>query len=325
LTTLAGDRWDTPRHPLRAGPNWHDVQVRIEGEAVADVEHNFRQRWTATTGRDDLPHRDPAYDPAWQTPVQIARTIPRHVYPFAPRGEYGIHHAYINALRGAKRFVYLENQYLWCPDIMDALIAAMNREMETSFPRIAIVLPARATSGKWDNDQHVTKLREIDNGRGMISVYSLYTSGPNAGARPFTYRPIYLHAKVAIIDDEWLTVGSANLNNRGLVTDSEINAVVRDAALARDLRIDLWAEHLALPREQVRGGRPHRPHRPPLARPRRGERAHHRARGSPADLADPPLQRRPHARLLAAGRDRGAHLRTLTGERSTPTPRRAAS
>ena len=251
LTTLAGDRWDTSRHPLRAGPNWHDVQVRIEGEAVADVEHNFRQRWTATTGRDDLPHRDPAYDPAWRTPVQIARTIPRHVYPFAPRGEYGIHHAYINALRGAKRFVYLENQYLWSPDIMDALIAAMNREMETSFPRIAIVLPARADSGKWDNDQHIAKLRAVDNGRGMISVYSLYTSGPNAGRHPFTYRPIYLHAKVAIIDDEWLTVGSANLNNRGLVTDSELNAVVRDAALARDLRIDLWAEHLALPREQV--------------------------------------------------------------------------
>jgi phosphatidylserine/phosphatidylglycerophosphate/cardiolipin synthase-like enzyme len=67
----------------------------------------------------------------------------------------------------------------------------------------------------------------------------------------FTYRPIYVHAKVAIIDDEWLTVGSANLNNRGLLTDSEINAVVRDHDLARTLRVDLWAEHLALPRERV--------------------------------------------------------------------------
>ncbi len=57
--------------------------------------------------------------------------------------------------------------------------------------------------------------------------------------------------KAAIIDDEWLTVGSANLNNRGLVTDSELNAVVRDPAIARGLRIALWAEHLALPRDEV--------------------------------------------------------------------------
>jgi phosphatidylserine/phosphatidylglycerophosphate/cardiolipin synthase-like enzyme len=251
LTTFQGDRWDTPQHPLRAGPNWHDVQVRIEGEAAADVEHNFRQRWLATAGAGPLPHREPAWEESWQTPVQIVRTIPRGVYPFAPRGEYGIHHAYTRALRGAQRLIYLENQYLWSPDVVDALIAAMNKQHTEPF-RIVIVLPARAYSGKWDNDQHVAKLREVDDGRGIVSVYSLYTSGPSSiGVQAFTYRPIYVHAKVAIVDDEWLTVGSANLNNRGLITDSEINAVVRDPELARNLRVDLWAEHLALPREQV--------------------------------------------------------------------------
>src|SRR5436190_3668987 len=250
LTTFQGDRWDTPQHPLRAGPNWHDVQGRIEGEAVADVEHNFRQRWLATTGDGDLPHREPTWDESWQTPVQIVRTIPRGVYPFAPRGEFGIHHAYTRALRQAQRLIYLENQYLWSPDIVDALIAAMNGKHAEPF-RIVIVLPARAYSGKWDNDQHVAKLREIDDGRGIVSVYCPYTSGPNIGVHAFSYRQIYVHAKVAIVDDEWLTVGSANLNNRGLITDSEINAVVRDRDLARNLRVELWAEHLALPREHV--------------------------------------------------------------------------
>lgn len=250
LTTLEGDRWDRPGHALRAGPTWHDVHLRIEGEAVADVEHNFRQRWQATTGGDDLPRRPPASDPSWQTPAQIVRTIPRAVYPFAPRGEFGIHHAYIRALRQARRLIYLENQYLWSDDVMDALIAAMNRPGTDSL-RIVIVLPAHAARGKWDNDWHVSKLRDADQGRGIVSVYSLYTSGPRAGRRPITYRPTYVHAKVAIIDDEWLTVGSANLNDRGLVTDSEINVVVRDEEIARNLRIDLWAEHLALPREQV--------------------------------------------------------------------------
>jgi Phosphatidylserine/phosphatidylglycerophosphate/cardiolipin synthases and related enzymes len=77
------------------------------------------------------------------------------------------------------------------------------------------------TSGKWDNDRHVEKLRKADGGRGIAEVYSLYASGPCNGVQPFRYRPTYVHAKVAIFDDEWLTIGSANLNDRGLVTDSE--------------------------------------------------------------------------------------------------------
>ena len=46
-------------------------------------------------------------------------------------------------------------------------------------------------------------------------------------------------------------VGSANMNDRGFVTDSELNVLIHDAGLARDLRLDLWAEHLALPRAEV--------------------------------------------------------------------------
>src|ERR1700694_3438711 len=57
LTTFAGDRWDFGDHNLRAGVNWHDAQAMIEGEAVADAERNFRERWTAVTGESSLPHR----------------------------------------------------------------------------------------------------------------------------------------------------------------------------------------------------------------------------------------------------------------------------
>lgn len=255
LTTFQGDRWDLPGHPLRAGPNWHDVQIRLEGEAVSDVEHNFRQRWQAVTGERALPHRDPAWQPDWRTPVQIVRTIPRRVYDFAPRGEFGIHHVYLHAIRQARRLIYLENQYLWSPEIRNALIEAMNRQAAPF--RIVIVLPARAYDGKGDNDQHVAALREADKGRGIVSVYCPYASGPNAGARAFSYRPTYVHAKVGVIDDEWLLIGSANLNDRGLITDSEIMAVAHDPALARQVRIDLWTEHLALARDQVADTAPH--------------------------------------------------------------------
>ena len=262
LTTFQGDRLDLPGHALRAGPNWHDVQLQIEGEAVADVERNFRQRWIGSIGHGDPPNlsalppsRAPRVDPAWQTPAQIVRTIPHRTYRELWQGEYGIYHAYLAALSRARRFIYIENQYLWSPQVMDVLINQIQRHHDRPF-RIVIVLPAGAHSGKWDNDQHVDQLREADAGRGIVEVYTLYASGPSAGLYAFRYRPVYLHAKVCVIDDAWLTAGSANLNNRGLITDSELNVVTNDRDLARRVRVDLWAEHLALPREQVENGDP---------------------------------------------------------------------
>jgi phosphatidylserine/phosphatidylglycerophosphate/cardiolipin synthase-like enzyme len=250
LTTFAGDRSDARDHPLRAGVNWHDATVLIEGEAVADVEDNFRQRWEAVTGDAGLPHAEPAVDLAWETPTQIVRTIPSGRYPFAPKGEFGIHHAYLELIRGARELVYLESQYLWAPEVMDALIAAIEQPPSATF-RIVIVLPARATSGKWDNDQHVEMLRKVDRGRGIAEAYSLFTSGPTTGVQPFGYRPVYVHAKVGVIDDEWLIIGSANLNSRGFVTDSELNVLAHDGDLARAVRMDLWGEHLGLARDEV--------------------------------------------------------------------------
>ncbi len=257
LTTFQGDRWDLPGHALRSGPNWHDVQLRLEGEVVADVEHNFRQRWQDSCRNcypaavpELLPAQAPRVDAAWHTAAQVVRTIPHDTYASVRRGEFGIYHSYLNAFRRAKRFIYIENQYLWSPHVMDVLIEQVQRRRETPF-RIVIVLPAGAHSGKWDNDRHVDTLRAVDDGRGIVSVYAPYASGPSAGVHAFRYRPVYVHAKVAIVDDEWLSVGSANLNNRGLITDSEINVVVSDREIAVNLRIDLWAEHLAAPREQV--------------------------------------------------------------------------
>ncbi len=66
-------------------------------------------------------------------------------------------------------------------------------------------------------------------------------------------RPVYIHAKIGIVDDAWLTIGSGNLNNHSLFNDSEVNVVTCDPELALDTRLRLWAEHLELPRDQVDG------------------------------------------------------------------------
>jgi phosphatidylserine/phosphatidylglycerophosphate/cardiolipin synthase-like enzyme len=64
---------------------------------------------------------------------------------------------------------------------------------------------------------------------------------------------VYVHSKIGIVDDRWLTLGSANLNEHSLFNDSEMNIVTHDRALARDTRLRLWAEHLERPQEEIDG------------------------------------------------------------------------
>src|SRR5713226_10422215 len=112
---------------------------------------------------------------------------------------------------------------------------------------VAIVLPDHPNVGRDFTDAGLARLREevpeaIAQGR--IQAFCLATSTNIDGVEH--YRPIYVHAKVAIVDDLWSTVGSANLNNRGMRDDTEMNVATLNAELARDLRLMLWAEHLGL-------------------------------------------------------------------------------
>jgi phosphatidylserine/phosphatidylglycerophosphate/cardiolipin synthase-like enzyme len=66
-------------------------------------------------------------------------------------------------------------------------------------------------------------------------------------------RPVYVHAKAGIVDDRWVTLGSANLNAHSFYNDSEVNVVTCDAALARDTRLRLWAAHLERDIDDVAG------------------------------------------------------------------------
>jgi phosphatidylserine/phosphatidylglycerophosphate/cardiolipin synthase-like enzyme len=255
LTTFQGDRWDTYQHTMRFGVNWHDVQVRLQGEVVQDVEENFVQRWNSVTGErlERLPRKP--LDPSWDTTAQIVRTIPAGIYPFSPQGEFGIHHALTSAIRRAERFVYLENQYIWAPEVIESLIEAMNRTRTSPF-RIVLVLPKDAYTGKYDNDEHVRLLSRVDGGRGIFHAYSLCSGGPAMSPRGYCYPAIYVHAKVSVVDDEWLSVGSGNLNRRGLATDSEMNVQSIAPEVARSLRVRLWAEHLGLHEEKVASADP---------------------------------------------------------------------
>ena len=252
VTAFDADRWDVRQHSYRDGLNWHDTHWRLEGPCVADVATNFRQRWNAVAPRDPVRPAAPPEPIDGGSEAQVQRTIPKGNYPFAPQGIFGIAYAYRRAIARAERYIYLENQYLWSPEITEALCEAIQRGRRTGL-RVALVLPVHPNVGKGDTDRHVQELLDADEGHGVFRAYGLYTSWHDPEEDCYKYRTVYVHAKVGIIDDTWVTVGSANLNGRGMATDSEINVTTTDPAVARALRLTLWAEHLRRPEGVLAG------------------------------------------------------------------------
>jgi phosphatidylserine/phosphatidylglycerophosphate/cardiolipin synthase-like enzyme len=235
LTTLAGDRFDTSRHPARGAFGWHDVTARLRGPAVADVASHFAMRWREVTD-EALPATEPPRE-AGAHAVQVVRTVPERIYDALPRGDFSLLEAYVGALRGAERYVYLESQFLWSPEIVAVLEQKLREPPRDEF-RVVVLLPAKPNNGQEDTRGQLGVLIDADDGAGRFVAGSLF----QAGAWPL--QPVYVHAKVGIVDDRWLTIGSANLNEHSLFNDTEMNVVVADEDLATELRKRLWAEHL---------------------------------------------------------------------------------
>ncbi len=243
LTSQSGDRFDSSDHPARAALGWHDVTSRIEGPAVDDVADHFRMRWREVTGEQLQPTLEGTRK-AGDVELQVVRTVPERVYRAVPRGDFRILESYAGALRGAQRLVYLENQFLWSPEIARLLREKLVRPPTPEF-RLLLVLPAQPKSGSDDTRGVLAELIEADAGNGRVLACALYArQGGHAD-------PIYVHAKVGIVDDRWLTLGSANLNEHSLFNDTEMNVVAHDPDLARKTRLRLWAEHLELPADKI--------------------------------------------------------------------------
>jgi phosphatidylserine/phosphatidylglycerophosphate/cardiolipin synthase-like enzyme len=248
LTSFGGERLDRSEHPPRGTLGWHDACFRLEGPIVADVAAHFLLRWRSLA--TDAP-RDPAARPA---PVpggleaQLVRTVPEHVYAGLPRGEFSILESYLRALRSADRLVYLESQFLWSPELVSVLAAKLREPPRDDF-RVVVVLPAHPNNGTDDTRGQLGVLVDAAKRGGLAERFlacTLYQPGPRG-------RPVYVHAKVAVVDDRWLTAGSANLNDHSLFNDTEVNIALRDEQAVRAARLRLWAEHLERPAADVDG------------------------------------------------------------------------
>lgn len=244
FTALQGDRHDDGAHLPDRPLGWHDLAAELHGPVVADVATHFVQRWSEVA-HEPLP--EPVVQPpAGDTSVQLVRTVPERNYAFARKGEFTILEAYLRALRSAESLVYLENQFLWSPEVIDVLARKLRKPPTDDF-RVVLLLPRRPSDGADTTRGQLGRLVEADAGAGRLLATTI---SAHEGERT---TPLYVHAKVGIVDDTWMTIGSANLNEHSLFNDTEVNVVIRDSPLVRDTRLRLWSEHLQRPESEVAG------------------------------------------------------------------------
>src|SRR4051794_7715341 len=209
LTALAGDRYDTNEHSFKDEIGWHDASSLLRGPIVGDVAAHFALRWEATAGQamplpEDL-------TPAGETTVQLVRTVPEGAYRVLPRGEFSVLEAYTRALRSAQHLIYLENQFLWSPEIVQILESKLRNPPTDDF-RVVVLLPHKANNGQDDTRGMLGRLVAADHDGRFLATTILSRSGERSG-------PLYVHAKIGIVDDAWLAIGSANLNEHSLFND----------------------------------------------------------------------------------------------------------
>ncbi|MBR8143335.1 VTT domain-containing protein [Burkholderia sp. AU19243] len=263
---LTRARWDTPAHaaddPRRRdaagmpyGP-FHDVQAMFDGDAAAAIGEQARVRWFNACGRPIAIRarrhldREDDVDP-WppDTPVDvhdvrvgIAYTAPHH------RGREPVLQVRAlveDTIRAARRHLYIENQYFTAAVVRDALSA---RLADPHGPDVTVVAP-RVQSG-WLQEATMgvlrARLHDTLKAEDRFDRYRLlypHVDGLGDGC-------VNVHSKIAIVDDECIVIGSANLNNRSMVLDTECCIALAAAGDARiraaiaGMRDRLLAEHL---------------------------------------------------------------------------------
>ena len=213
-----------------------------------DVETTFRERWEDPAPLSRRPDywvadkvrrldRTPDPLPPQQPPppaveggthlVQLLRTYPNlrqaRDYPFAPGGERSVALGYSKAAKRARRLIYVEDQYFWGNEIastfLDSLVENTGLHLVCVLPLYPDLEGSSRTPQLLGRQRAIRDLMEAAPGR--VAAYGLENEQGT---------PIYVHAKLCVMDDVWATTGSDNFNRRSWTHDSELTAAVVDRA-----------------------------------------------------------------------------------------------
>ncbi len=233
---ISVDRWDSEAHrdndPRRCQPSGlispprHETMCVFDGPAARAMGDLARERWFRSTAErtvaepgDSDPWPDGIEPDILNAPVAVARTEPATAGRAEVRENERLH---LEAIAQAQKLIYLENQYFTSPLIAEALA---RRLAEPDGPEIVLVSTGRSPS--WFDSM------TMDTARAAV-LFRL--EGADRHGRFFAFSPttargrrIIVHAKVSIIDDRLLRIGSTNLNNRSFGLDTECDVAVEPA------------------------------------------------------------------------------------------------
>ena len=238
---------------------WHDVHAKVVGPVAYDLALNFSRRYEkADTNysiqfppKEDLKNEIEHYKNKF-TSLSLEGGYSREkvwaqiLRSYSPDEDYGIWDAYRNLFSKAKKSIYIENQYPFEDgEVLKVLIDNIeNKKKDNKEFRVIIVAPVMPDHYDTEIRKNLAKLIKMNSDK--IAAYSLVST---SGERRI---PIYVHAKIAVVDDEWSIVGSANLDRFGMGGatskqprgSSEMAILVHGKEQALALRNMLAKEHL---------------------------------------------------------------------------------
>ncbi|KAG3230278.1 hypothetical protein PI124_g24623, partial [Phytophthora idaei] len=222
---------------------WLDAHARIEGPATKDVVQNFFDRWNSDTkpsqdlmddlldfenpDYSDLPPIDqgeiPLDIPQGGThAVQLCRTFSPDYdhYGFAPQGEQSIFHARIKAIRNAQNYIFIQDQYfILVPELLEAIM-----EMMPSIERLIVIVQRTVEAGYTGYAKYLYDMVAPIQ-KAYPDKFKLYSTKVS--------KQLYIHSKLVIIDDVYVSLGSANWNRRSMTSDTEIGVNIVDTELVQ--------------------------------------------------------------------------------------------
>ncbi len=205
-----------------------DYMLRLEGPAVEDVDDVFQKRWELLRqGNVKFSDRTTPFvtrrnlAAAGTTQVQVTATLP------APFHEYAIAETWFNAVRNAKRTIFIEDQYFRVPMLHEAIAARMRAVPELRL--VVVTMPITRTNPACapSREAYTFFRSQFPTRTSFFQLKAFDGSGPSNLA----FVDIFTHSKMLIVDDLFMSVGSANKNNRGLVYEGELNVAVVDEAV----------------------------------------------------------------------------------------------
>lgn len=261
-------RWDDRAHvidnPARFTadgefyPPYHEVHSYLRGPVVARLVEFFAKRWSKAS---EVPLTLHSRETPFATPANDALPLPAHHVALcrtsvssSGEGCHDIREMYVRAIDAAERFIYVETQYLTARSVVDALVARLRAKHRSKLD-VVFVLPVEPEAPKEELAMGILQARSVERITKAAAETGHRVGFFTTGAVDEKGRDVatYIHSKLIVVDDRFLSLGSANLSNRSMGVDTELNVAFETdsdrSALGRAIkrvRVSLLAEHTGL-------------------------------------------------------------------------------